>query len=57
MFQKEKPKVLCKSDTSLGMLQSRMLQYAGRDVGTEICILLLLYGDSLSNCLLCVQRC
>jgi len=57
VFQKEKPKVLCKSDTSLGMLQSRMLQYAGRDVGTEICILLLLYGDSLSNCLLCVQRC
>ena len=57
MLQKEKPIVLFKSNTSLSMLQSRMSQYAGHDVGTEICIHLLLYGCNLSNCLLCVQRC
>jgi len=53
VLQTEQPDVLYKSNTSLSILQSRMSQYAG----TEICILLLLCGCNLSNCLLCVQRC
>jgi len=53
VLQKEQPNVLYKSNASLSILHSRMSQYAG----TEICILLLLYGSNLSNCLLCVQRC
>ena len=49
MFQKEKPKILYKSNKSLNMLQSRMSQYAGHDVRPEIIIHLLLYGCNLSN--------